>query len=150
MGVKALMSYLSSRAAVTPVTPEKTMGLQENSLSIKAVTLVTPVTSKNTNSREFSQTGPLGEAVNDPASAEPNGLVQPPAPAPDKPAKRLKFLDWADGWIGLDRAYQRHHWSCPQCTAAGRGANYGLRCGVGAALYRAYSDASEDRSALDW
>lgn len=150
MGVKALTSYLSSRAAVTPVTPEKTMGLQEKCLSINAVTPVTPETPKNTDSRENFQTRPFREAVNDPASAEPPSLAQPPAPAPAKPAKRLKFLDWADGWIELDKAYQRHHWSCPQCKAAGRGANYGLRCGVGAALYRAYSDAAGDRSALDW
>ena len=86
-------------------------------------------------------------AANDPASAAPPELVQPPAP--NAPAKRLKYLEWADGWLELDRAYQRHHWSCPQCQAAGRRAN-GMRCGVGAALYRAYEDASADRSALDW
>lgn len=86
-------------------------------------------------------------AANDPASAAPLDLVQPPAPG--APAKRLKYLEWADGWLELDKAYQRHHWSCPQCQAAGRRAN-GQRCGVGAALYRAYEDASADRSALDW
>ena len=87
------------------------------------------------------------EPVPGPASSEPPAQVQPPAP--NTPVKRLKYLEWADGWIELDKAYQRHHWSCPQCQAAGRRAN-GLRCGVGAALYRAYEDASADRSALDW
>ena len=83
-------------------------------------------------------------AANDPASSEPPALKQPPAPTPARPAKseKLKFMDWADGWRELDQAYQRHHWSCPQCKAAGRGAGYGLRCGVGAALWRAYEDAS--------
>ena len=84
------------------------------------------------------------ESANDPASSEPPALEQPPAPAPDrnKPAKKQTFMDWADGWRELDRAYQLHHWGCPQCIAAGRGAGYGLRCGVGAAMWRAYEDAS--------
>src|ERR1035437_6061345 len=42
-------------------------------------------------------------------------------------------------WLEIDREYQRHHWKCPTCQAAGRGARYGLRCGAGAALWRAYS-----------
>lgn len=91
------------------------------------------------------------EPVPGPASSEPPALAQPPAPAkPAKPAKRMKYVDWADGWRELDQAYQRHHFGCPQCKASGRGAGYSVRCGVGAALYRAYEDASEDRSALDW
>lgn len=151
MGREALRAYLKSRqAAVTPVTPEKIMGLQENPLRINAVTPVTPVTSINTDSREVFQPQPQPSALK-PASSEPPALAQPPAPAPDKQAKpvKLKYLEWADGWIELDKAYQRHHWSCPQCQAAGRRAN-GLRCGVGASLYRAYEDASADRSMLDW
>lgn len=40
-------------------------------------------------------------------------------------------------WIELDRAYQRHHFGCKTCVAAGLG--YGLRCGIGAALWRAYA-----------
>ena len=150
MGRESLRQYLKSRAADTPDTPEKTMGYQPKPAWIKACTPDTPDTPKNTDSRESFQTRPFGEAVNDPASAEPPSLAQPPAPAPDRPAKRLKFLEWADGWIELDKAYQRHHWGCPQCKAAGRGVNYGLRCGVGAALWRGYSDVAENRSALDW
>lgn len=38
----------------------------------------------------------------------------------------------------LDRAYQRHHWKCPTCIAAGKG--YGLRCGAGTALWAAYQE----------
>ncbi len=54
---------------------------------------------------------------------------KPQAPAVDAP-------DWRE----LDKAYQAHHFKCPTCIAAGLG--YGLRCGVGAALWTAYSDAT--------
>ena len=54
--------------------------------------------------------------------------LQPPEPA---------AIDWRE----LDRAYQLHHINCPTCIAAGRGARYGLRCGAGAALWSAYSEA---------
>ena len=44
-------------------------------------------------------------------------------------------------WRELDRAYQLHHVHCQACIAAGRGARYEARCGVGAALWSAYSEA---------
>ena len=44
-------------------------------------------------------------------------------------------------WKELAAAYHAHHFNCPTCIAAGRGSRYGLRCGVGAALWQAYSDA---------
>jgi len=44
-------------------------------------------------------------------------------------------------WHALDAAYLAHHFNCPTCIAAGRGSRYGLRCGTGAALWRAYSEA---------
>lgn len=37
-----------------------------------------------------------------------------------------------------DQAYLAHHFNCPQCIAAGRGDQYGLRCDVGAPLWVAY------------
>ena len=76
-----------------------------------------------------------------PASTQSPALVQPPAPAPDKPSKQT-FMENADTWLHLDRAYQAHHFKCPVCIAAGRGAGYGLRCGTGAALWTSYSSAS--------
>ena len=60
----------------------------------------------------------------------------PPAPNDPEPS-----LDRAQ-WLEIDREYQRHHWKCPTCQAAGRGARYGLRCGAGAALWRTYSDSN--------
>ena len=54
--------------------------------------------------------------------------------APDPPGNPL---DWKE----LAAAYHVHHFNCPTCIAAGRGSRYGLRCGTGAALWRAYSIA---------
>ena len=47
-----------------------------------------------------------------------------------------------DDWRELDRAYQSHHWNCVTCQASGRGKNYGLRCGAGAALWAIYTAAA--------
>lgn len=47
----------------------------------------------------------------------------------------------ATDWHALDAAYNAHHFGCSTCIAAGRGSRYGLRCGVGMALWRAYQDA---------
>ena len=44
-------------------------------------------------------------------------------------------------WHALDAAYLAHHFNCPTCKAAGRGKQYGQRCGAGMALWRAYSAA---------
>jgi len=52
--------------------------------------------------------------------------------APDPPDNPL---DWKE----LAAAYHAHHFNCPICIAAGRGSQYGQRCGAGMALWRAYS-----------
>lgn len=69
---------------------------------------------------QVSQSGPAPEPV--------------PTPAPAKTKTRQPSEDWS----ALDKAYQAHHVRCVQCIAAGRGAVYGLRCGVGAALWSHY------------
>ena len=43
-------------------------------------------------------------------------------------------------WRELAAAYHAHHFDCPTCIAAGRGGQYGQRCGAGMALWRAYCD----------
>ena len=43
-----------------------------------------------------------------------------------------------NAWRELAQAYHNHHFVCSACIAAGRGAAYGLRCGVGAALWNRY------------
>jgi hypothetical protein len=61
-------------------------------------------------------------AANDAASHAPD--------PPDNP------VDWRE----LAEAYHVHHFTCPTCIAAGRGSQYGQRCGAGMALWRAYCD----------
>lgn len=53
--------------------------------------------------------------------------------APDPPNNPL---DWQE----LAAAYHAHHFKCPTCIVAGRGSQYGPRCDVGIALWRAYSE----------
>lgn len=61
------------------------------------------------------------------------------------------LIDWVKAandasppdWHALDAAYLAHHFNCPTCIAAGRGSRYGLRCGIGAALWRAYAQADQ-------
>ena len=43
-------------------------------------------------------------------------------------------------WRELAAAHHAHHFKCSTCIAAGRGAVYGLRCGVGAALWVNYQN----------
>lgn len=45
-----------------------------------------------------------------------------------------------NAWSELAVAYHAHHFNCSACIGAGRGAQYGLRCGVGAALWASYQD----------
>ncbi len=45
-------------------------------------------------------------------------------------------------WRELAAEYSSHHFACKWCIAAGRGARYGLRCGVGSALWRAYQNTN--------
>ena len=40
-----------------------------------------------------------------------------------------------NAWRELAAAYHDQHFKCGTCIAAGRGAQYGLRCGVGTALW---------------
>ena len=45
-----------------------------------------------------------------------------------------------NAWRELATAYHLHHFKCCTCIAAGHGAGYGLRCGVGAALWNVYQN----------
>ena len=62
-------------------------------------------------------------AANDPA----------PEPAPEPPAD-------PNAWRELSEAYNAHHVDCHACIAAGHGAQYGLRCGAGTALWINYQN----------
>ena len=54
-----------------------------------------------------------------------------PDPLPEPPTD-------PNAWRELAAAYNDHHFNCATCIAAGRGTQYGLRCGMGAALWNAY------------
>ena len=71
------------------------------------------------------------EAANDSTVTAPGQHHAGTVPAPEP-----------TDWLVLDKAYQSHHFNCAVCKAAGRGVRYGLRCGVGAALWVAYTDAA--------
>ena len=45
-------------------------------------------------------------------------------------------------WRELAAAYHAHHFACQTCIAAGRGSQYGLRCGTGAALWTSYQSTN--------
>lgn len=57
-------------------------------------------------------------------------------------ALQAEAVDATD-WHALDAAYNMHHFNCRTCIAAGRGARYGLRCGVGMALWNANTQAGD-------
>ncbi len=127
MSLRDVMEFIQKQhGAVTPVTPENSMGLQPQPAWIGRVPPVTPVTPALCNVRAYAQEKPPSEAANDPGACEPTD------------------------WRALDAAYLAHHAHCPVCIAAGRGARYGLRCGVGASLWSAYSAAVSRPGALPW
>lgn len=45
-----------------------------------------------------------------------------------------------NAWRELAQTYHAHHFNCPQCIAAGRGAMYGERCDVGSLLWACYQN----------
>lgn len=75
----------------------------------------------------------LRELVKGNKSALVDWLQAANDPAPEPPAD-------PNAWCELAAAYHAHHFNCSACIAAGRGAQYGLRCGAGAALWRSYSE----------
>ena len=155
MSLKSLMQYLKSEVADTSDTSAVSVPYQRQAPIHAGCTPDTSDTSHLNDVCANVRIGAFGEAVNDPAAPalESQPSAAPPAPSlppahslpsmPDKHAKPRKqtFMEWQDTWLHLDRASQAHHFKCPHCIAAGKG--YGLRCGAGAALYTAYSDATQ-------
>ena len=73
-----------------------------------------------------------------PCGLQDDVLTDPTVPTEFEQATLETELDPAN-WRELAVAYHAHHFSCQICIAAGRGIRFGLRCGVGAALWCAYS-----------
>ncbi len=61
--------------------------------------------------------------------------------ANDEATQALTSPDDPADWHELDAAYMTHHFNCKTCIAAGGGIRYGMRCGVGVSLWRAYRAA---------
>lgn len=120
MGLKSLMERLQSRAADTPDTSQLKTGYQHKTPIQAGCTPDTPDTSCFIDTRPNKLNGQFGEPVSDPALE----------PAADPTT-----------WRELAKAYRTHHHVCRRCIAAGRGSIYGLRCGVGTALWNSYRDS---------
>lgn len=142
MALKNLMVRLQSRAAVTPVTPEKSTGLQPEPAWIGACTFVTPVTPLFVDTRAIVQIGEAGNGLARPEPDAPENLIKPAMPVAANDPTPEPPTD-PNAWRELAAAYHAHHFNCSVCIAAGRGAGYGLRCGAGAALWIPYDRASE-------
>jgi hypothetical protein len=114
-------------AIVTPVTP-----------------LVTPVSTveKWKKPNEINVVTPVTPNLFIGVTKKPNEInaVTPVTPVtPEKTIIQEKIDTTANDWHQADRAYQAHHWSCPQCQASGKG--YGPMCDEGQALWDAYEAA---------
>ena len=135
MSLRDVMAYLQKHrcagVTATAETSAEKVTLQAKPNAHAGCTPATAATSVfNDAELNAQKTGP-GEA---PAAPMPT-----PAPAPELP-----------DWRTLDKAYLAHHTHCHICQAAGRGARYGLRCGVGAALWTAYDAAANTPGVLPW
>lgn len=132
MSLRDVMAFLQKHhgagGGATSATSEKTMTFQAKPHAHAGCTAAAAATSP------FDSAGLI---------AQRKGRGEPPASAP------LPSLEPVD-WRALDRTYLAHHAHCHACQAAGRGARYGLRCGVGAALWASYDATVRTPGALPW
>ena len=94
-----------------------------------------------------TQVAPKGDATNATETLFVVSVASIPAPIQKIEALSAAANDPApepptdpNAWRELATAYHLHHFKCCTCVAAGRGAVYGLRCGVGAALWTSYEN----------
>lgn len=97
------------------------------SLALSGGLVVSPGSRLTPNLRELVKGNKA--ALVDWLHAANDSAPEPPEPPADPNA-----------WRELATAYHLHHFKCGTCIAAGRGAQYGPRCGTGAALWNAYQD----------
>lgn len=142
MGRDSLTQYLKERGVVPSVPSEKTMRAQRKPAPVLDVPPVPSVPLHLNGTGKSMPIEPFGEAVNDPASPMPEtleNLHKPAMPlAVNGPAAEPPIDP--NVWRVLSTAYHAHHVKCPICIAAGRGDQYGLRCGAGAALWTSYQN----------
>lgn len=103
---------------------------------------------------ESAAVSAFGEASKNDRMGQPVKAPTPPSAAsldaPDHPDANEVPAQALTDWRTLDRAYLAHHAHCHVCQAAGRGARYSLRCGVGASLWCTYTEAVMLPGALPW
>lgn len=109
MALKDLMTRLQHLATDTPV---KNTGYQEKANIFKGCPLDTPDTPRYADTPTTVRIEPAGEVTND--------------RVPEMPT-HTRY------WHELAAAYNRHHFKCSACVAAGKG--YGVRCGAGEVLW---------------
>ena len=88
--------------------------------------------------KRLQRRGQIVQMTNPSPTPEPT----PDQPQPVTPLEPAEPVADTESWRTLDAAYLSHHFKCATCQAAGRGANYALRCGVGASLWRDYESAA--------
>ena len=81
----------------------------------------------------FATSAPLGLSTVATVAVAVAKRDELPANDPEPPSN-------PQAWRELAAAHHAHHFKCSTCIAAGRGAVYGLRCGVGAALWVNYQN----------
>lgn len=96
-----------------------------------------------------SGAAPTNDCMGQPVKA-PNPPSAASLDAPDHPDANGVPAQALPNWRTLDRAYLAHHAHCHVCQAAGRGACYSLRCGVGASLWCTYTETVMLPGALPW
>ena len=139
MSLKEMMIRLKNRGSDTPDTPEKNTGYQLEPIFHAGCTPETPETPCFSDTHETAQKMPPEAQI---VEYRLYSKLQPP-PETKTPsvAVAVDVPTVVADWKGLARAYLLHHGNCPTCIAASRGSRYGLRCGVGAALWQHYGDA---------
>ena len=117
--------------ADTPATPPENVRYQSEPAWALGCTLDTPATPEKINTEAHAVNDPLSSDLLTATPTEPKRLFRPRGP-------------WlTDSEQSAAQTYNRHHFNCHQCIAAGRGDRYGGRCTVGLALWSNYTQQGQ-------
>lgn len=115
----------------TPDTPQENVRYQAEPAWALGCTLDTPATPEKINTEAHAVNELLTGDLLTPTPTEPKRLFR----------QRGPWLTGAEQ--SAAQAYHAHHFNCHPCQAAGRGHQYGERCGVGLALWNDYTVADD-------
>ena len=117
--------------ADTPATPPENVRYQSEPAWALGCTRDTPATFEKINTEAHTVNDLLSSDLLTATPTEPKRLFRPRGP-------------WlTDSEQSAAQTYNRHHFNCQTCIAAGRGIRYGERCAVGLALWSDYSRADD-------